>query len=45
MSDASRQTWRSRLKDLEVVNAGLERLLVDAMVDNTGLKGLLAINS
>ncbi len=33
-----------RLKDLEAENAELKRLLVDAMLDNAGLKGLLAKN-
>ena len=34
-----------RLKDLEAENAELKRLLADAMLDNAGLKGLLAKNS
>ena len=45
------QVWRlagfelRRLKDLETENAELKRLLADAMLDNAGLKGLLAKNS
>ncbi|MTH94706.1 transposase, partial [Roseibium sp. RKSG952] len=34
-----------RLKDLEAENSALKRLLADAMLDNAGLKGLLAKNS
>ena len=34
-----------RLKDLEAENAELKRLLADAILDNAGLKGLLAKNS
>ncbi len=34
-----------RLKNLEVENAELKHLLADAMLDNAGLKGLLAKNS
>ena len=34
-----------RLKDLEAENSQLKRLLADAMLDNAGLKGLLAKNS
>ena len=34
-----------RLKDLEAENSELKRLLADAMLDNAGLKGLLAKNS
>jgi len=34
-----------RLKDLEVENSQPKRLLADAMLDNAGLKGLLAKNS
>ena len=34
-----------RLKALEAENAELKRLLADAMLDNAGLKGLLAKNS
>ena len=56
MSDATLYKWKSRyggmqvselrrLKDLEVENAELKRLLADSMLDNAGLKGLLAKNS
>ena len=56
MSDATLYKWKSRyggmqvselrrLKDLEAENAELKRLLADAMLDNAGLKGLLAKNS
>jgi len=56
MSDATLYKWKAkyggmtvsdlrRLKDLEVENAELKRLLADAMLDNSGLKGLLAKNS
>ena len=56
MSDATLYKWKSRyggmqvselrrLKDLESENAELKRLLADAMLDNAGLKGLLAKNS
>jgi len=34
-----------RLRDLETENAELKRLLEDAMLDNAGLKGLLAKGS
>jgi len=34
-----------RLKDLEAENSELKRLLADAVLDNAGLKGLLAKNS
>ena len=34
----------SRLKELESENTELKRLLADAMLDNAGLKGLLAKN-
>ena len=53
MSDATLYKWKAkyggmtvselrRLKDLEAENAELKRLLGDAMLDNAGLKGLLA---
>jgi putative transposase len=56
MSDATLYKWKSRyggmqvselrrLKDLEAENAELKRLLADSMLDNAGLKGLLAKNS
>ena len=56
MSDATLYKWKAkyggmtvselrRLKDLESENAELKRLLADAMLDNAGLKGLLAKNS
>ena len=56
MSDATLYKWKSkygglqvselrRLKELEAENAELKRLLADAMLDNAGLKGLLAKNS
>ena len=56
MSDATLYKWKSRyggmqvselrrLKDLDAENAELKRLLADAMLDNSGLKGLLAKNS
>jgi putative transposase len=56
MSDATLYKWKSkygglqvselrRLKDLEAENSELKRLLADAMLDNAGLKGLLAKNS
>jgi len=56
MSDATLYKWKSkygglqvselrRLKDLEAENAELKRLLANAMLDNAGLKGLLAKNS
>ena len=56
MSEATLYKWKSRyggmqvselrrLKDLETENAELKRLLADAMLDNAGLKGLLAKNS
>lgn len=56
MSDATLYKWKAkyggmtmselrRLKDLEVENTELKRLLADAMLDNSGLKGLLAKNS
>lgn len=55
MSDATLYKWKAkyggmmiselrRLKDLEAENAALKRLLADAMLDNAGLKGLLARN-
>lgn len=55
-SDATLYKWKSRyggmqvselrrLKGLEAENAELKRLLADAMLDNAGLKGLLAKNS
>lgn len=55
MSDATLYKWKSRygglqvselrrLKDLEAENAELKRLLADTMLDNAGLKGLLAKN-
>ena len=55
MSDATLYKWKAkygglqvselrRLKDLESENAELTRLLADAMLDNAGLKGLLAKN-
>lgn len=55
MSDATLYKWKAkygglqvselrRLKDLESENAELKRLLADAMLDNVGLKGLLAKN-
>jgi len=34
-----------RLKDLDAENSELKRLLADAILDNVGLKGLLAKNS
>jgi putative transposase len=34
-----------RLKDLEVENSELKRLLADALLDNDGLKGLLEKDS
>ncbi len=56
MSDATLYKWKSRyggmqvselrrLKDLEAENAELKRLLADSMLDNAGLKDLLAKNS
>jgi putative transposase len=56
MSDATLYKWKSkygglqvselrRLKDLEAENSELKRLLADAMLDNAGLKGLLAKNA
>lgn len=56
MSEATLYKWKSkyggmtvselrRLKDLEAENSELKRLLTDAMLDNAGLKGLLAKNS
>jgi len=55
MSDGTLYKWKAkygglqvselrRLKDLEAENAELKRLLADAMLDNAGLKGLLAKN-
>ena len=56
LSDATLYKWKAkyggmtvselrRLKELEAENAELKRLLADAMLDNAGLKGLLAKNS
>jgi len=56
MSDATLYKWKvkyggmtvsklRRLKNLETENAELKRLLADAMLDNAGLKGLLAKDS
>ena len=56
MSDAALYKWKAkyggmtvsalrRLKGLEAENSELKRLLADAMLDNAGLKGLLAKNS
>jgi putative transposase len=56
MSDATLYKWKSRyggmqvselrrLKDLEAENAELKRLLAESMLDNAGLKSLLAKNS
>ena len=56
MSDATLYKWKAkyggmkvfelrRLKDIEAENSELKRLLADAMLDNSGLKGLLAKNS
>jgi putative transposase len=53
MSDASFYKWKAkygglqvsdvrRLKDLEVENGKLKKLLAEQMLDNAGLKGLLA---
>ena len=55
MSDASFYKWKAkysdlrisdarRLKDLETENGKLKKLLVGQMLDNAGLKGLLAKN-
>jgi putative transposase len=55
MSDATLYKWKAkygglqvselrRLKDLESENAELKRLLADTMLDNAGLKGVLAKN-
>jgi putative transposase len=55
MSDGTLYKWKAkygglqvselrRLKDLEAENAELKRLLADTMLDNAGLKGLLAKN-
>jgi len=55
MSDASFYKWKAkygglqvsdvrRLKDLEVENGKLKKLLAEQMLDNAGLKGLLAKN-
>jgi putative transposase len=56
MSDATLYKWKARyagmtvselrrLKDLEVENSELKRLLADALLDNDGLKGLLEKDS
>ena len=53
MSNASFYTWKAkfggmdvsdaqRLRGLEAENAKLKRLLAEAMIDNAGLKDLLA---
>lgn len=53
MSDATFYKWKAkyggmqvsevrRLKDLEEENSKLKKLLAEQMLDNTGLKGLLA---
>ncbi len=55
MSDASFYKWKAkygdlrvsdvrRLKDLEAENGKLKKLLGEQMLDNAGLKGLLAKN-
>lgn len=55
MSDATFYKWKAkygdmqvsevkRLKDLEDENGKLKKLLAEAMLDNAGLKGLLAKN-
>lgn len=55
MSSASLYKWKAkygdlqvcevkRLKDLEEENGKLKKLLAEAMLDNAGLKGLLAKN-
>ena len=55
MSDGSFYKWKAkygglqvsdvrRLKDLEVENGKLKKLLAEQMLDNAGLKGLLAKN-
>ena len=55
MSDATFYTWKAkygglqvsdvrRLKDLEAENSKLKKLLAEQMLDNAGLKGLLAKN-
>ncbi|MFC4215311.1 transposase [Pseudophaeobacter arcticus] len=56
MSDATLCKWKAkyggmtvselrRLKDLEAENTERKRLLADAMLDNAGLKGLLAMEA
>lgn len=55
MSNATLYKWKSkygdmqvsdvrRLKDLEAENGKLKKLLAETMLDNAGLKGLLAKN-
>jgi putative transposase len=55
MSDATFYKWKARygglqvsdvrrLKDLEAENSKLKKLLAEQMLDNAGLKGLLAKN-
>ena len=55
MSDATFYKWKARygglqvsdvrrLKDLEAENGKLKKLLAEQMLDNAGLKGLLAKN-
>lgn len=56
MSDATLLKWKAKyggmsvsemrqLKDAETENSELRRHLADALLDNAGLKGLLAKNS